>query len=194
MNSTVSILHLSDLHIVADENNNYSNDLSLLINDIVEQINSRHIGNIIVVVTGDIIDKGEYKYIDASISFFTNLHDKIKKECPNAKIIDIQIVPGNHDRFRDRCRVLLSTAHRTIEVNDAQDWEPFLKFSKSFLNMVNDIYCIFNKTEKIANTFGVESCKVDSRIFCFIRFDSSWCACTDNDERNIRIGEYQLKK
>ncbi|MCH5349816.1 MAG: metallophosphoesterase [Oscillospiraceae bacterium] len=194
MNSTVSILHLSDLHIVADENNNYSNDLALLINDIVEQINSRHIGKIIVVVTGDIIDKGEYKYIEASISFFTNLHDKIKKECPNTKIIDIQIVPGNHDRSRDRSRVILSTAHRTIEVTDARDWKPFLKFSSKFLGMVNNIYRIFNKTIQIANTFGVELCNVDSKNFCFIRFDSSWCACTNNDERNIRIGEYQLQK
>lgn len=194
MYNSLSIVHLSDLHVVNNGGDGYSDDLAILINDIIGQINSKHIRKIVVAVTGDIIDKGDYKNVDAAISFFQNLYNKIKNECIQTDIVDIQIVPGNHDRFRERNRVRLSIAHRTEDLLDNNDWQPFLEYSKEYIEMVNKIYEIFEKKATICNTFGVEVCTVGLINVCFIRFDSSWGACTDSDERNIRIGKYQLEE
>ncbi len=78
MDNTFSILHLSDLHIAKTSSGNYSWDLRTLISDIVEQINNLHIHKLMIVVTGDIIDKGEYEFCDIAVDFFKDLHNAIK--------------------------------------------------------------------------------------------------------------------
>ena len=104
------ILHLSDLHIRTEQGNGASNDfysfaLTRLLCDIEEQAKDRD--NIIVVISGDIIDQGKYeKHQRAALKFFADMYKKIGK-----KIADIIIVPGNHDKCRSKINSLISMSH-----------------------------------------------------------------------------------
>lgn len=88
-----TILHLSDLHI-----NQKGERLSILMENLLIDIKQemKLVDNIIVVVTGDIVHKGNYNYKENAIAFFKELK-KVLKE----KVKDIYIVPGNHDKVRN---------------------------------------------------------------------------------------------
>ena len=88
-----TILHLSDLHI-----NQTDGRLSLLMQNLLIDIEKEMqlVDNIIIVVTGDLVHKGNYSYKESVISFFRKLY-KITK----GKVKDIYIVPGNHDKTRN---------------------------------------------------------------------------------------------
>lgn len=77
-----SILHLSDLHIKKGRNNKYSPVFRKLINDVVSE--TKNIDALILIVTGDIIDKADFSETsDVAVLFFsdliTGLNKKIKK-------------------------------------------------------------------------------------------------------------------
>lgn len=97
-NEDIYILHLSDLHIRNENRGNmpgvfYSNALQRLIEDISKQIKNKE--NVVIVISGDIIDQGKYsKHKPAAIKFFQDLRVATDK-----KICDIIIVPGNHDIY-----------------------------------------------------------------------------------------------
>ena len=88
-----TILHLSDLHI-----NQKGERLSLLMENLLIDIKNemKLVDNIIIVVTGDLVHRGNYEYKDSVIYFFTKLKESLGK-----KIKDIYIVPGNHDKVRN---------------------------------------------------------------------------------------------
>ncbi len=65
-----SILHLSDLHISSKA---ISGTHKKLLEDIREQISDSD--KVILIITGDIINKGDYKNIDGVINFFQSLYD-----------------------------------------------------------------------------------------------------------------------
>ena len=97
------ILHLSDLHI----SDKLTSTLNALIRDVSnnkELINS----NVIIVITGDIINRGNYKYRNTAIDFFDNLKKSFDQKKIN--IIDVQIVPGNHDKVIDLNQKISSIA------------------------------------------------------------------------------------
>ena len=105
-NEDIYILHLSDLHIRNENKGNgpevfYSTALRRLIEDISKQIENKE--NVIIVISGDVIDQGNYsKNKPAAIKFFQALRTHTDK-----KIRDIIIVPGNHDKCRDSVNSLI---------------------------------------------------------------------------------------
>ena len=189
------ILHLSDLHIqnaLADPPY-YQNALKKLLDDIKNQTSS--LENIVVVVSGDIIDKGDYaKSEKAAICFFENLYENLK-----TKVIDIIIVPGNHDKKREPIDALISKAHSDLGINDTSsnsetEWTYHLKAYDSFISLVNRIYAIFGKKKNINNTFGLDVVSVNNATVCFISMDTAWCSHSHSKCGDLRIGEYQLSK
>ena len=89
---SIDILHLSDLHLLGE---NLSDRYDLLLNDISDQTSG--LKNIVIVVTGDIASYGKVKDSEGSIlAFFTKLKGAIK-----AKVLDVELVPGNHDIDRN---------------------------------------------------------------------------------------------
>lgn len=145
-----------------------------------------------IVVTGDIIDKGEYEFCDIAVDFFKDLHNAIKQNVEALDIVDIQIVPGNHDRARAREICLFSIAHQQLDIKDESDWTFYKNNSIEFITMVNEIYKVFEKTLQISNTFGCELVSIGNNNICFIRTESAWCAVSNSDKRKIRFGSYQL--
>ena len=88
----ISILHLSDLHIV-NKNGTYSEVLEHLVTDIKMQCS--FLNHIILVITGDIINKADYskENKEITINFFKELQNAIGR-----KIVGVEIAPGNHDK------------------------------------------------------------------------------------------------
>lgn len=182
-----SVLHLSDLHI---KGKNLSKTLDNLLKDIKEQALS--LNKIIIVVSGDIIDRGDYaKNKNGSIIFFQKLKDTLSD-----KVIDIHIVPGNHDRIRNTQTSLSSMAMQSNQVKGTIDeWKVQEEGCASFLELSNNIYKIFKKKKKLRQTFGVEVLKVYNMNVAIIRMDSSWISYGAPDENHsLIIGEYQREQ
>lgn len=181
-----TILHLSDLHI----KKTVSKTLRNLIADIKDQV--KVLENIILVVSGDIIDKGDYdKNREAVIQFFQSLY-----EATLNKVIDVQIVPGNHDKIRSINTNLAAMAMQTnnIPVTN-EEWKSQNESYTEFLLLVSEIYKIFKKRKNIKQTYGVELLSVDKLKICFIRMDSAWISYGAKIENHtLLIGEYQREK
>jgi|GEM_PF-3378810 len=92
------ILHISDLHL--DSKNKVGDLLPTTARKLIESAvdNLRDHGNIIVVISGDIIHQGNYSSENTTlaIDFFKELKKQLDPN--NDKIISVQIVPGNHDK------------------------------------------------------------------------------------------------
>lgn len=189
-NGNIYILHLSDLHIVA-HGAEYGLPLKKLIADISEQLSDYN--NIILVVSGDIIDKGNYceENIKATLEFFTDL----KKALEN-KVVDVEIVPGNHDKERNEINeaIIKSIQHYSTEMNE-NIWNFLLTSYKGFLDLYNEILKIFaiDKKSPIKNSFGVDSVRIQDKEIIFIRIDTAWGSYSKDDSWNLQVGEYQEK-
>ena len=67
-----TILHLSDLHF--NKKGKQLPDLMVnLLSDIKEQL--KYINNLIIVVTGDLVHRGNYEYKNSVLTFFEKLSD-----------------------------------------------------------------------------------------------------------------------
>lgn len=192
-NIDVHILHLSDLHIQNESTDTrgnafYSNALRKLINDIEKQTKDKE--DLIIVVSGDIIDQGDYgRNFDAAVSFFSDLNKRIGR-----KIKDIFIVPGNHDKCRNPLDNYISKGHSQegIDPEASKEWEMHLPAFKKYIELVNEIYKIFGKQESVINTFGVYVVKANGMNICVLAIDSACCSFSKNDRRKLRVGRYQI--
>ena len=73
MNGSINILHLSDLHII-----NYGESFSPLLKKLLdENIKNYENKTVIIVVTGDIVNRGDYSNSSAVIKFFEGLKEVI---------------------------------------------------------------------------------------------------------------------
>lgn len=187
----LTILHLSDLHI--DEAKGRPNILlENLLNDI--RFEMKYSDNILIVVTGDLVNQANYKNKSRVISFFR----KLKKYLPD-KIKNIYIVPGNHDKVRSNIDEMIL---RTSEFDKSNDQEIQWKYVKTafdeYLDLVENIYKIFYgkraRERVLIDTFGVNIDNVGGKNICVIQFNTAWMSEGDHDQRNLKIGEFQFKK
>ena len=188
-----NILHLSDLHI-----SKRNDTLQRILDDIKEQIEDIH--DIVIVVTGDIVDKGIYDSITKAnvLNFFENLY-KILGE----KFKGCFIVPGNHDKSQTISSNMLTNClcqSKEAIVFSREDWNYQLLAYKNFLDLEDEIYRIFYpkdifiKTTSHSNTYGVEVYQNHQSTIIFIKIDTAWCSLGGSkDKRNLRISKAQLE-
>ncbi len=192
----ITILHLSDLHI----NSMYAScsySLNKMLEDIQNQ--TRCLKNIVIVVTGDIVHKGNYKCRVAVIDFFTKLYNILRD-----KVINIFLVPGNHDKIRlpldnELIRNLLDRRELTGKYFE-ESWDfhkiPFKEYSR----LQEEVYKIFDgnldasRKGCISDTFGVELLEIEGKKFAFILLNSAWCCTGEIDKRHLRIGKFQIER
>lgn len=192
------ILHLSDLHIRNESSNRstaiiYSNSLKELIKDI--ELQTRGKENIIIVISGDIIDQGRYDlYKSTVLKFFQDLSEKIK-----SRVCNVVIVPGNHDKSRNKIDSLVSMSHMESGIKKSKEsetaeleWSFHQQAYSNFLDLCNEICRIFGKEKNRRNTYCIDYVVIGKYKICFLLFDSTWCSYSENDYRKLRIGEYQL--
>lgn len=146
---SLSVLHLSDLHIsgtVLDEK------YDPLIDDIRRAYSI--LKNVVVVVTGDIASHGQIdRSQDAILHFFQKL-----KSALGDRVKDIEIVPGNHDI--DRSYILSKDSYDCA--------------LKNYLGLANRIVSIFGIRESFSRPYGTSIVDCGGRSVCFMRTDTSW--------------------
>jgi len=141
--------------------------------------------NIILVVTGDIIDKGQYGNSRSggkrtAIDFFRRLNDALtdtityettagmQKRWKSRRVVDVQIVAGNHDKdLSDKYAVDISERyqHQPFDGDRAQ-WEFEKPYFESFIALTNEIYNVFGLKKEITrgcNSRKQYSCKLSSQ-------------------------------
>jgi len=151
------VLHLSDLHIrneggSADRDVFYSKALSRLITDITEQIKRVTDANMVLVISGDILEakySNEPRTSDAVLKFFKDLHSAIGQKIGK----NIVIVPGNHDKQRSKIDTLVSKEHVYNGLDSDKDsdfwWDEHLKSYEHFFELTSKIYSLFGILLKI---------------------------------------------
>ena len=105
----LTILHLSDLHF----NNKGAQPFKLysaLLYDIEEQLQG--LKNVVIVVTGDIVNQGDYLCEKSIINFFQQLKNTIDKL--KIDFHGIFFVPGNHDKVRSYATSILKSCKKFI--------------------------------------------------------------------------------
>lgn len=187
----ISILHLSDLHIVS-KNGAYSEVLKNLIDDIKKQCT--YLKHIILVITGDLIDQAKFtqENTNVAISFFNDLQKAI-----GDKIVGVELVPGNHDReHNDIISSIIEDNRENINLNkiESKSWNYYLVSYQSYISLANEIRLIFNKnSKKINNTYYVETIDEINFKVIFINLDTSWASLGGSiDKRKLCIDETQL--
>ncbi len=188
-----TILHLSDLHV-----NQKGERLSTLMDNLLIDIKQEMdlVDNIIVVVTGDIVHKGNYDYKENAIVFFKKLKEILKE-----KVKDIYIVPGNHDKVRNSIDAKIIQEYK-FEGDSADKfyenyWKYIMVSFADYQNMVKKIYEIFVDKTKVkkkvkANTYGAFVTEINDKRICFMAFNTAWSCLGDTDERNLKFGKFQL--
>ena len=190
-----NILHLSDLHI--KDTDQLQPNLEKLLDDIEEQLKEIH--KIIVIVTGDIVDCGNYnEQAKNNVLFFFR---KLNSILGN-KFESIFIVPGNHDR--EQCHsstyMLENFRNRTTIIDEITDvdWNLHLLSYQNFLKLEDEIYEVFFPKHKMPiihnQTFGIEKYVNHESVIIFIKIDTAWCSLGGNkDKRKLHIATHQLE-
>lgn len=187
----ICILHLSDLHINKIRNS-YDGSLKLLIKDIKSQLCNTD--EVILVVSGDIINKGLYNEDNklVALAFFDDLFSEL-----NGKIKYLVMVPGNHDKIRDNVNKLITLkAQEDEELIKGNEWEYQLKAFSGFIEIYNKLLKKYfaNSDAAISNTFGVNKIELKDQNLIFIRIDTAWCSCSNDDSYKLRVGKFQAEK
>lgn len=198
----LAILHLSDLHI--DEGGRtYSKLHSALLADIRTQITSIPDNHLVIIVTGDIINKGERNALSNAKKFFQKL-----REITDKKVKAIYIVPGNHDKKRTDSNSILVPAYRGL-LNGSHEklfdnkFQKFLwplqieTYEQSGYNdliqyIYNDLFEMPDIGRIAKNTFGVHVLEVDDAKYSFILLNTAWSCFDEHDRRNLILGKFQL--
>lgn len=166
-----SIIHLSDLHIEA-KTKPLSGTLSGLINDIEQR--TQGMKNIILVITGDIVDKGGYGDLNDPenpvIEFFQKLKVALKD-----KVIDIEICAGNHDKdMSNKCLMGLAEGFQNHDCDgNENEWSSQHPCFSNFKYLVRTVYALFDLKK------GIQREKNSSGITCSLhsegkKYDSSY--------------------
>lgn len=203
----IIILHLSDLHITGKQKT-VPKILNSLLNDIEKQIIHLAANKIVVVITGDIIDKGNKKALDSAKMFFDKLYDKLGE-----KILALYIVPGNHDKKRTDINKILVPAYRKLitdrkfcnnntgnafgDTFQENLWPiQIATYNESgYIDLIKYVYKKFDMQEigNIAQkTFGVHVLNISGRKYCFVMLNTAWCCIDEEDNRQIILGKFQL--
>ena len=191
-----TILHLSDLHI-----NQEGERLSLLMKNLLIDIEHEMelVDNIIIVVTGDIVHRGNYTYKENAVSFFKKLKDILGE-----RVKDIYIVPGNHDKVRNPVDVKIIQEYKFEDKSTTDKfykdyWKYILVSFEDYQALTKEIYSLYCDEIKVKekvkeNTYGTFVTEINDKRICFMAFNTAWSCLGDTDERNLRFGKFQLRE
>jgi len=105
-----TILHLSDIHLGESDTNGHKghywnseatelllpeHDRRGLLGSLLRDLKQRKLSPDIVVVTGDLLDRGSSEGVPMAVAFLRGLCEKLK--LPNSRVV---LIPGNHDIVR----------------------------------------------------------------------------------------------
>lgn len=183
----INIIHLSDLHIRSISKKKKGAISSVLRNLLIDITDyAKDLNEIILVVSGDIIDKADYSTdnINAVKYFFTELKNSI-----GDKVKGIVFSTGNHDIIRSEQSYSSNNTLMNIKTSDKIK----LLGYESYLDLVNNIYNLF-KIKCIDSSFGLKTFTCNDYKACFVFLDTAWSTTKPDDckQGDIYIGDYQM--
>ena len=189
----LTILHLSDLHF----DNTGAQPFKLydaLLNDVESQL--KYSKNVVVIVTGDVIDQANYRCKDLAVHFFENLKSVV--DSLKIDIKGIYFVPGNHDKERSYATKTLSRVIDPFDKDYFDNFSVFFKKSfKKYVSLTKEISNIFfpeSLKDFNESTYGCNQLSIDDQLYIFVRFNTAWSATGDADRRNLNLGSFQLQE
>lgn len=168
----VAFLHLSDIHL---KDNSNENPILKRTKIIVDRIKNRiaHCSDLVIIVSGDIAYSGKLEEYKIAKSFFDDLIKKIIKE--SDAWVRVLFVPGNHDceftpnAVRD---ALLRQAEAGSLSFDENVIEVLTSTQKNYLDFVNSMSFYRRKIKsiyrnKLYNRFQIKTAKYTLEFHCF---------------------------
>lgn len=148
------ILHLSDLHI---SNGNFDESLVTMIAKSINEVG--HPENMIILITGDIVNRGLKSEFDKAKVLLELLEDEIRRLYKLNDCITI-LIPGNHDLFFNESKRVRKDL---VAIKNLNDWETCkgkeIELLSNFNDFAKDFQCEFQdciSKEKIINLSGIE--------------------------------------
>jgi len=187
------ILHISDLHIRDGEDFDRSVVLDPLILRI-EKDQKKGVKPEIVVVSGDIAFKGVEKEYDLAKKFFDELLASL-----NLGKDKIFIVPGNHDVNRKLYRPNDVPAYKNmrdlnVELENSHYRSDLLKGMSDYFSFIKKNYPHLKSQHEKLVPFVAPYTTACGKTIGIIGLNSAWMCRKSPDERQIAVGEYQIKK
>ena len=193
--STLTWLHISDLHFRASQSYDSNIMLSALLEDVKERISDDGLQPDLIAVTGDVAFAGKAKEYDMARQFFDRLLDitGLGKD-------RLFLVPGNHDVDRRAISPLVAggtsilNSRRTVNQfldNDSERALVFHRFRnyQSFVNEYLKGYIPFDST----NYFYVKHQEIAEQRVAILGLNSAWLSGSDADQYNLLLGERQVR-
>lgn len=190
---TFQILHISDPHITSKE----SFDRSVVLDPLIERIKEDHRSGLkpeIVIVTGDVAYSGVMPEHELAKPFFDHLLSSLDLG-PDR----LFIVPGNHDVNRTRYRPKDIPAYENMqELNHELENEGYradlFKGMEDYFSFIKAHYphlkSVHGNLVPFVNSYEAKC----GKKIGLVGLNSAWMCRRSPDEREIAIGEYQVKK
>ena len=196
--STLTWLHLSDLHFRETHTFDANIVLKALLKDIAERIEEDGLQPAFIVCTGDIAFGGRPTEYELARKFFDELLATTK--VPLERLF---IIPGNHDADRgmvgDDVKALANAFDTRVNANALFANPTFrrqvLQRLDSYTAFVNDYFkehLLFDDEQY----FFVQSFKDEGtgKVVAILGLNSAWLACGDEQDRGrILVGEWQIR-
>lgn len=190
--SIFQILHISDLHINTKEHF----DRSVVLDPLIERVKTDMRSGFqpeIVVVTGDIAATGIKNEYEMAEKFFKDLRSAL-----GLSVERLFIVPGNHDVDRKRYRPKDIPSYDNMkELNDELENEEYrtdlLKGMEEYFRFVATNYPHLKSRHENLVPFVHNYQATCGKKIGLVGLNSAWMCRKSPDEREIAIGEYQVK-
>jgi predicted MPP superfamily phosphohydrolase/tetratricopeptide (TPR) repeat protein len=188
--SEINIIHLSDLHINNKQDSNCTMIQESLENDIINIVEKSGLKIDIIVISGDLIDKGDTDAFQSIANMISNLLEKL--ELSKERLL---IVPGNHDIPRTKVDKLLieSVIHDSnilLKEDVPDEWDRMKPRFSKFSNFIKKI--TENEDEFLSYGVGVREFNIREMNVQFYLLNTSWLS-TGDDYQNLGVGRWQLE-
>jgi formylglycine-generating enzyme required for sulfatase activity/predicted MPP superfamily phosphohydrolase len=196
--STITILHLSDIHFRKKKSKNKNDEDKLSRQDVQQKLIdtvSRHLKENtapgVAAITGDIAFSGKKPEYDDALEFFEKLKGILPKET------EFLAVPGNHDVDRDEVDefvepyyVVKNNLVDKLLQNPGQVKKKIHVKFKAFRKFVQQLNPAFYTPHH--DYFWVKNIKDQDQLFSFLGLNSAWASEGDQDRFNIALGLPQV--
>ncbi len=197
--STITWLHLSDLHFRAGEGHTWDRDIVLrkLVDDVETRITEDHLRPDFIAITGDIAFSGKAEEYELARQFFDELLQVTA--VPRTRLF---VAPGNHDVDRAAITRGASAIASALDSREAvaevlaADTDRRVLFQRldAYARFVND-YFSPDRSFTDEAPFVVQSFDVAGRRLAVLALSSAWLARGgDEDRGRLVIGERQVRQ
>lgn len=195
--TTINWLHLSDLHISAENTFDQGVIHEAFYDDLVEQLVENNIKLDFIFFTGDVAYSASSRDYELAVNFLNKLCQTLKFDKGN-----LFIVPGNHDVNRYKVSKLLDDSRKELETREDirkiftndEMLEKYLMRFDNYSKFISDLYSIKYEMNP-SNYYSATVRTIDGIEIGIIGLNSVWASYGGrNDSNNIYISEIQLSQ